>query len=267
MDDWFQDPFFNMPNDPSKIEQDIRNQISEVEHHMTKMINSMNHMFKEFASNSMFGLDFDDKHKNGSGKHSTTAPGLTYHPTFSDSNEFDQTITRKSSKLNQTHTKEPIVEYPEDDFRTSSRNRSTNNYDYNSRTYNGSNYNTSDNYDRSRTRDFNRTQSTSNRESKPYIYTSSMSSYTGPDGIQQARKKTYDSDTGKTQMAEMRRLGDQAIAIKREIDRDGKVTDTVDRKNVDEKDVSDFRHRWDTKANQMSLGFRNSTGTRQNALK
>lgn len=95
-----------------------------------------------------------------------------------------------------------------------------------------------------------------------------MSSITGPDGIQQARQKTYDSESGKTRMAEMRRLGDQAIAMKREIDREGKITDTVDRKNLDEKDVSDFRRRWDTKANQMSLGFRTTNNfNHQNALK
>ena len=83
---------------------------------------------------------------------------------------------------------------------------------------------------------------------EPYFYSASMSTYYGPGGVQQSRKKVYDSTTGKTEMAEMRRLGDQAVAIKREVDRDGHVTDTVDRKNVAEGEVDSFRRRWDEQA-------------------
>lgn len=252
MDDWFKDPFFNTPTDPAHIEEDIKKQISEVEHHMANMIDSMNNMFKNFSSMSPFGLDYDDKSRSGSLKHSsTTSPGLTYHPTFSDSTtDFNQ--SKSSAAAHRATRKEPIVEYPDDNTSSMGRSRRYNDT-YNSR-----------NFDREPSKSSNKTFS----DSKPFIYTSSMSSFTGPDGIQQARKKTYDSESGKTRMAEMRRLGDQALAMKREIDRDGKVTDTIDRKNLDEKDVSDFRKRWDTKANQMTLGFRSTTGNNyQKSLK
>ena len=99
-----------------------------------------------------------------------------------------------------------------------------------------------------------------NNKKDDYFYSAAMTTITGPDGIQHSRKKTYDSKTGKTEMAEMRKLGDQAVAVKREIDRDGKIKDSMDRKNVDEKDVEDFRKRWDTQANKLSFGFHKSLG-------
>jgi hypothetical protein len=46
-------------------------------------------------------------------------------------------------------------------------------------------------------------------------------------------------------MAEMRRMGDQALAVRREIDRDGKVTEQVDRDNLDENEVESFQSGWD----------------------
>jgi hypothetical protein len=86
----------------------------------------------------------------------------------------------------------------------------------------------------------------SGKDAQPHFYVySAMASVNGRDGIAQARKKSYDSSTGKTEMAEMRRLGDQALAVRREIDRDGKVTEQVDRKNLNENEVESFRQRWD----------------------
>jgi hypothetical protein len=87
-------------------------------------------------------------------------------------------------------------------------------------------------------------------EPQGYYYTSSMSAYQGPDGIGHAKKKTYDSRSGKTEMAEMRKLGDQAVAKKREIDRDGRVTEQLDRKNVNDGDVESFGQRWSAKSRE-----------------
>jgi hypothetical protein len=84
-----------------------------------------------------------------------------------------------------------------------------------------------------------------------YFYSAAMTSINGPERMQQERKRTYDSSTGKTEMAEMRRLGDQALAIRREIDRDGKVTDQIDRQNLDESQVDSFRKRWDGQRTQL----------------
>lgn len=148
---------------------------------------------------------------------------------------YHPTFSEDSSKItSQTRksTSKPKIEYPDDSGRIISEKRSN------------------------------------DQSTKPYVYASTMSSLIGPDGFQQSKRKTYDSASGKTELAEMKALGDQAIAVKREIDRDGKITDSIDRKNVDEKDVNDFRRRWDTRANQMSLQFRNTTSTiPRNALK
>jgi hypothetical protein len=83
-----------------------------------------------------------------------------------------------------------------------------------------------------------------------FFYSSAMSAYQGPDGIGHAKKKTYDSRSGRTEMAEMRKLGDQAVAMKREIDRDGRVTDQMDRKNVNDNEVDSFHQKWSSKSRE-----------------
>jgi hypothetical protein len=114
-------------------------------------------------------------------------------------------------------------------------------------------------------------QKTEEKAGQPYFYASTMSAFSGPDGIGQARRKTYDSASGKTEMAEMRKLGDQALAMRREIGADGSVKDEVDRKNLDESEVPSFRQRWDSKRSELpklgSSGFPalmsgNGAGTR-----
>jgi hypothetical protein len=47
----------------------------------------------------------------------------------------------------------------------------------------------------------------------------------------------------------MRKLGDQAVAMKREIDANGRVRDQVDRRNLNESELESFGRRW----NQRSL--------------
>jgi hypothetical protein len=86
-----------------------------------------------------------------------------------------------------------------------------------------------------------------------FFYSSSTTSYSGADGVTHAKRKTYNSATGKTEIAEMRQLGDQAVGMKREIDANGRVTDAVARKNVDEGDVTDFNRRWG-KRKPLGLG-------------
>jgi hypothetical protein len=45
----------------------------------------------------------------------------------------------------------------------------------------------------------------------------------------------------------MRKIGDQAVARKREIDADGNVRDAMDRKNLEETDLDDFESRWESR--------------------
>jgi hypothetical protein len=87
--------------------------------------------------------------------------------------------------------------------------------------------------------------------SESYFYSAEMSTFTGPDGIAHARRKTYNSSTGKTELAEMRKLGNQAIAVRREIAPDGSVNDQIDRKNLDESEMSSFRQKWDSRRSEL----------------
>jgi hypothetical protein len=101
-----------------------------------------------------------------------------------------------------------------------------------------------------------------------FFYSSSTTSYSGADGVTHAKRKTYNSATGKTELAEMRALGDQAVAVKREIDADGRVEDAVARKNLDDGDLTDFNERWG-KRKPLGLGHAEPAKgrARQRALK
>jgi hypothetical protein len=86
-----------------------------------------------------------------------------------------------------------------------------------------------------------------------FFYSSSMSTYSGADGVTHAKRKTYNSATGKTELAEMRKIGDQAVAMKREIDAEGRVRDAMDRRNLDESELGGFRERWNSREKSHSL--------------
>jgi hypothetical protein len=74
-----------------------------------------------------------------------------------------------------------------------------------------------------------------------------MTAHSGPDGVTHATRKTYNSATARPQIAEMRKLGSQAVTIKREIEADGSVRDGMDRRNLEESELGNFRRRWDTR--------------------
>jgi hypothetical protein len=102
-----------------------------------------------------------------------------------------------------------------------------------------------------------------------YFYSTSMTAYSGPDGVTHAKRKTYNSKTGKTQFAEMRKIGDRAVARKREIDADGTVHEEVDRRNLDESEIDDFERRWQSRRTR-ALPYERSASrdiTRRRALK
>jgi hypothetical protein len=56
-------------------------------------------------------------------------------------------------------------------------------------------------------------------------------------------RKTSNNATGRPQIAEMRKLGSQAVTIKQEIEADGSVRDALDRRNLEESELGDFRRR------------------------
>jgi hypothetical protein len=45
----------------------------------------------------------------------------------------------------------------------------------------------------------------------------------------------------------MRKLGSQAVTVEREIEADESVRDAMDRRNLEESELGDFRRRWDTR--------------------
>lgn len=85
------------------------------------------------------------------------------------------------------------------------------------------------------------------KQPKSYFYSSTTAAYSGPDGVTDAKRKTYNSATGKTQLAEMRKIGDQTVARKQEIDADGTLRDAMDRKNREESELDDFERRWESR--------------------
>ena len=89
-------------------------------------------------------------------------------------------------------------------------------------------------------------------KTKKTYYYSSSTSYTNSNGVQHATKKTYDSNSGKTEVTEMRKIGDQAVTRRREIDSDGTVNDRYDMLNLDEGNVGEFNEKWN-KSNTKQL--------------
>jgi hypothetical protein len=45
----------------------------------------------------------------------------------------------------------------------------------------------------------------------------------------------------------MRKPGDQAVAMKREIEADGSYRDAMDRRNLEEGELEDFSRRWEAR--------------------
>ena len=224
MDSWFDDPFFQTSGNPDR---DIRNHFDQMNRQMSKMMESMDHMMRNFG-----GIGFDDDMFGA-------RPALEDNTRGTRSNRNDsRNDYNYSHSSGKSGKKQPIVEEP-DDY---------------------------GNYDTTRGSRFNPSSSSSNSRSgqpKTYVYSSSMSTFMGPDGVQHSKKKTYDSSTGKTEMAEMRKLGNQAVAMKREIDRDGHVTEQMDRKNLNEDELNDFSHRWSSTTHDMhmtSFGLTDQSG-------
>ena len=76
------------------------------------------------------------------------------------------------------------------------------------------------------------------------FYYSSSTSYSNSNGVTHATRKTYNSSTGKTEMSEMKMLGDQGVARRREIDSYGNVNDSYDTRNLNNDEIEMFEERW-----------------------
>jgi hypothetical protein len=191
---------------------DFHDHFAQIDRHMNDMMSSMFGGFRD--ANRHLGLDFDQP---GGRRHSTVDPNpRSRGPRVEEVSDHDYGHHGGSSR--------PIVEEPD----------SPSHHDRSSRA-------SADTRPRPR----------AGTTTEPYIYASAMSYTCGPGGVTHAKKKTYDSGTGRTEMAEMRGLGDQAVAARREIDRNGTVTNQFDRRNVEEADVAAFGERWQREARQQ----------------
>ena len=84
------------------------------------------------------------------------------------------------------------------------------------------------------------------KKDEDYQYSSeTKSSYSN--GVSHTKTRTTDSRTGKTNYIETRRIGDKSVTMKREIDKDGKQTNTHSLQNVKEEELDQFNHEWETK--------------------
>jgi hypothetical protein len=93
-----------------------------------------------------------------------------------------------------------------------------------------------------------------------FFYSSSTTSYSGPDGVTHAKRKTYNSETGKTELAEMRKIGDKAVAVKREIDADGRVSDEMAHRNLNSAELEEFGRNWNKR---QSPSLTNSSSSKR----
>jgi hypothetical protein len=78
-----------------------------------------------------------------------------------------------------------------------------------------------------------------------YFYTSSTSFTSGPDGFAHGLRDTFDSRTQKRQQEELRSLGGKSVLRRREVDSEGKETNSsLERKGVEESELDDFTKTW-----------------------
>lgn len=191
-------------------EDDFDKHFRQMHNRMNQMMDNMFRGFGDFGSS--FGLGFDDMPSMGALRDDRHKPTRSRRV-----EEVEETFPsghrHRAPEEAPTRRRQPIVEEPDDEPVHHDRHHS------------------------------------GGRSEKPqtYFYSSSMSSFTGPGGVTQCRKKVYDSSTGKTEMAEMRAMGDKAIAMHREIDRNGAITDTFDRRNVEDDELDAFVRRWGKK--------------------
>jgi hypothetical protein len=82
-----------------------------------------------------------------------------------------------------------------------------------------------------------------------YIYHSKYSSYSNSNGIAHAKYKVYDNIHG-TKMAETRRIGDQGITWKREINKEGCIEDKEVIHNIGENEKDKFIQEWEERSSK-----------------
>ena len=235
MSDWFDDPFFK--DDPRDEMGNLDKHMGGIGRHIREMEEHMARMIGDFGMG--LGFDFGDGGRQAIEDSSRKRGGHRVKVEESDGHEHGKSSHRQ-----------PIVEEPDD---------------YSASRHRGPIVEEPDDEPRER-------YSHEQRDGKPkrYVYSSTMSSFTTGDGVQHAKKKTYDSSTGKTEMAEMRRMGDKAVAMKREVDKDGHVTEMMDKKNVSDVELGSFRKKWDERAQsgrRMLEGAGHESGTTRRALK
>lgn len=219
--------WIDLDNDPF-----FRDDFIDPEQHFKRVHQEMNNMMSSmFKAFNDFGIGFDDDargKKSLPGPSDHTGRGSKRDPPSRRTPSYDDYTPSSSTHRS---SKQPIIEEPDSDMP-----------DYSS--------------------------SSKVEKQKPHIYYSAMAtSYNGVDGIQQTKKKVYDSQSGKTQYGEMRRIGDQALAYKREVGPDGKVSESEERKGIKtDQEATSFRSRWDSEASKKLPTFSDFSLGRSNAL-
>ena len=240
MDEWFKEPIFH---------GDIDSHFKQMHEHMNQMIGSMMKGFEDI--HKQFGLSFD--------------PEASRRPALEDSSRRGDSYGRP--KVEETSgssfgrsAQKPIVEEP-DSFRSGRSNGFGSSDRFGTSNRSG----TLDRYGSSGKSDRFGDSSNFGASGKPrtFIYQAAMETFGGPDGCTHKKMKKWDSESGKTEMQEERRLGDQALTMKREIDRDGHVKDDLTRHNVNESDVDSFRKRWDESYGKRREMYKNMLGSTQ----
>jgi hypothetical protein len=82
-----------------------------------------------------------------------------------------------------------------------------------------------------------------------YIYHSKYSSYSNSNGIAHTKYKVYNNIHG-TKMTETRRIGDQGITWKREINKEGCIEDKEVTHNISENEKDKFMQEWEERSSK-----------------
>lgn len=236
-DDWYNDPFFNerQSNPHRDIFSHINETFREFDRHMDNM---MHQAFANFGR-IPFGIEDDrqsrsHRHEIGMDNSRTSTRHTPQVEEVDDSSDFSQSRASRA----------PRVEEPDDFSHSSPKPKK----DYSVGKY-------------SNTRS-NNFSSPFGGNGQSYYYCSSSVSYSNGDGTVSMKRKDMDS-TGKTHMAEMRRMGDKTVVYDRKIDSDGKTYDSRKIHGMNEDEVDSFNQKWDSRVREdpfLNRSNRNGLG-------
>ena len=217
MSDWFNDPFFDETSNSNDIFAHANEMFRGIDRHFQQMMKDQFDLM-----GPMLGYDKD---------YDSNRPRIGMNNTNNNSRSRVEEVDANAETSGSRSGKSPKVEEPDDFSRSNTRNRSS-----------------KVNLPREQNHEsfFSGFGDDDFSNGKSYCYCSSQVSYMNGDGTVNMKRKDTDS-TGKTHMAEMRRMGDKTVVYDRKVDSDGKTTDSRKVHGMSDDEVDSFNQKWDSK--------------------